>query len=130
MRTALCGRYYLLRFVYGSILLFLVWSGYQETFWNRTTATTIAAVAGYSERTFVTFAVVQLITILLLIPAIFGGAIVDEKQRKTLHYLMASQLYGPDRAGQGPGPAAAPGGLPGDGLPIVSILGPDRGNLA
>jgi ABC-type transport system involved in multi-copper enzyme maturation permease subunit len=35
---------------------------------------------------------VQLATILLLIPAVIGGAIADEKQRKTMHYLMASRL--------------------------------------
>ena len=31
-------------------------------------------------------------TILVLVPALFGGVIADEKQRKTIHYLMASQL--------------------------------------
>ena len=38
------------------------------------------------------YASVQLATILLLIPALFGGVIADEKQRKTMHYLMASRL--------------------------------------
>ena len=91
LRTARRGRYYMLRSIYGSILLFLVWTGYQQTFWISNTAS-IAAVAAFAERTFMAFATVQLITVLLLIPAIFGGSITDEKQRKTLHYLMASQL--------------------------------------
>jgi hypothetical protein len=123
LRTARRGRYYLLRFVYGSILLFLIWSGYHQTF-RDTSTTTIAAVAGFAERTFITFAIVQLITILLLIPAIFGGSIVDEKQRKTLHYLMASQLSSAEIVLD-----KVLGRLPhlvvflAMGLPIVSILG-------
>ena len=123
LRTARRGRYYWLRFLYGGILLFLVWSGYQERFWDTSTAT-IAAVAEFAELTFVRFAIVQLVTILLLIPPIFGGSIVDEKQRKTLHYLMASQLSGTEIILD-----KVLGRLPhlvvflAMGLPIVSILG-------
>ena len=101
----------------------LVWSKYQQTFWDTSTAT-IAAVAGFAERTFLAFAIVQLIAILLLIPPIFGGAITDEKQRKTLHYLMASQLSGAEIVLD-----KVLGRLPhlgiflAIGLPIVSILG-------
>lgn len=91
LRTARRRRYYVLRFLYASILLLLVWSKYQQTFSGNSTAT-IAAVAGFAEETFIVFATVQLIAILLLIPPIFGGAITDEKQRKTMHYLMASRL--------------------------------------
>ena len=74
--------------------------------------------------TFVRFAIVQLVTILLLIPPIFGGSIVNEKQRKTLHYLMASQLSGTEIILD-----KVLGRLPhlvvflAMGLPIVSILG-------
>ena len=32
LRTARRGRYYILRFVYGTILLLLFWSGYEGTF--------------------------------------------------------------------------------------------------
>ena len=42
--------------------------------------------------TFTWFAVVQLGTLLLMIPPLFGSVIADEKQRKTMHYLMASRL--------------------------------------
>ncbi len=59
---------------------------------QRGSTITIEQAARFAEEMFTTFAVVQLITILVLIPALFGGAIADEKQRKTLHYLMASQL--------------------------------------
>ena len=46
----------------------------------------------FAFTTFIWFASVQLGTILLLVPALFGGVIADEKQRKTMHYLMASRL--------------------------------------
>jgi ABC-type transport system involved in multi-copper enzyme maturation permease subunit len=32
------------------------------------------------------------VTLLILVPTLFGGVIADEKQRKTMHYLMASRL--------------------------------------
>ena len=66
----------------------------------------------------------QLIAILLLIPPLFGGAITDEKQRKTLHYLMASRLSGAEIVLD-----KVLGRLPhlgiflAIGIPIMSILG-------
>ena len=72
----------------------------------------VAGVARFARDTFQSFAVIQLIAVLLLIPAVFGGAIADEKQRRTLHYLMASRLsVGRDHPRQGAGPVGAPGGL-------------------
>ena len=52
----------------------------------------IADFAEFALNTFVWFAGVQLATILILVPTLFGGVIADEKQRKTMHYLMASRL--------------------------------------
>ncbi len=123
LRTARRGRYYILRFVYGAILLLLFWSGYEGTFAGAESAT-IAAVAQFALMTFLTFAIVQLVTALVLIPPLFGGTIADEKQRKTLHYLMASQLSGVEIVvdkvlGRLPHLAI----LLATGLPIVSILG-------
>ena len=123
LRTARRGRYYVLRFVYGAILLLLIWSGYEGTFGGAQSAT-IAAVAMFALETFFTFAIVQFITVLVLIPPLFGGTIADEKQRKTLHYLMASQLSGAEIVfdkilGRLPHQAI----LLAMGLPIVSILG-------
>jgi len=91
LRTARRRRYYATRVAYGLLLLAVVWLGYQAKFAWQTVAT-IDEAAEFAEATFQTFAVVQLIAILLMIPALFGGAIADEKQRKTLHYLMASRL--------------------------------------
>ena len=51
LRTARRGRYYILRFVYGAILLLLFWSGYEGTFAGAESAT-IAAVAQFALRRF------------------------------------------------------------------------------
>jgi ABC-type transport system involved in multi-copper enzyme maturation permease subunit len=91
LRTARQRRYYLLRLVYGMVLLFLVRAAYEGMNLGAGPIS-LADVARFASATFIRFAVVQLVTILLLVPAVFGGAIADEKQRKTLHYIMASQL--------------------------------------
>jgi ABC-type transport system involved in multi-copper enzyme maturation permease subunit len=91
LRTARRRRYYLIRFLYGLVLLFIIWIGYEEATAGTSTIT-IADAARYAENSFLRFAIIQMITILVMIPALFGGAIADEKQRKTLHYLMASRL--------------------------------------
>lgn len=91
LRTARHRRYYVLRLLYGLLLLWLAWSGYERMRWLRP-VTYMADVVEFATWAFVAFAVVQLIALLLLVPAVFGGAIADEKQRKTLHYLMASRL--------------------------------------
>lgn len=91
LRTARRRRYYVVRTFYGMLLLFIIWAGYEGATRGKTVVT-IDEAAEYAMTMFATFAVVQIITVLLLIPALFGGAIADEKQRKTLHYLMASRL--------------------------------------
>jgi ABC-type transport system involved in multi-copper enzyme maturation permease subunit len=122
-RTARRGRYYVLRFAYGALLLALFWSAYEGTFARASTAK-IGAVAQFAERTFFVFAIVQLVTVIVVIPPLFGGAIADEKQSKTLHYLMASQLSSGEIVAD-----KMLGRLPllavfvAMGLPIVSILG-------
>jgi ABC-type transport system involved in multi-copper enzyme maturation permease subunit len=88
-------RYYALRVIYGSVLLLIIWGNYAEL--NRSAEfrgaePSIDDFANFALTTFIWFASVQLATILFLVPALFGGVIADEKQRKTMHYLMASRL--------------------------------------
>ena len=83
----------MLRFLYAAALLLMVWTGYEQMR-RHNPVVHPSDVATFAREVFVAFAVVQFGTVLLLIPPIFGGAIADEKQRKTLHYLMASQLSG------------------------------------
>ena len=96
VRTARRRRYYLLRVAYGFArpapdLGLMNWTWW-STLRNMGRTPSIADVADFAVRTFVAFAMFQLATILVLVPPLFGSVIADEKQRKTLHYLMASQL--------------------------------------
>ncbi|MHB1556803.1 MAG: ABC transporter permease [Isosphaeraceae bacterium] len=93
LRTSRQKRYYFLRVVYGLLLLAIVWAGYAEMQRiHRGEEINTRMLASFAAQVFMGFAIVQLTTVLLLVPPIFGGAIADEKQRKTLHYIMASQL--------------------------------------
>jgi ABC-type transport system involved in multi-copper enzyme maturation permease subunit len=95
IRTARRRHYYWLRVVYGFTLLLLLWSNYQsllELAVVRGGRPLIKDFADFALRTFVAFMGVQLATVLILVPALFGGVIADEKQRKIMHYLMASRL--------------------------------------
>jgi ABC-type transport system involved in multi-copper enzyme maturation permease subunit len=123
LRTARQRRYYGMRLVYGLLLLLIVWSGYEQM--RRAQAVVhLADVAAFATDTFLAFAFVQLITLLLLVPAVFGGAIADEKQRKTLHYLMASQLTGGEIIlDKLLGRSAHLAVFVAIGLPVVSLLG-------
>ncbi len=113
----------MLRLVYGLVLLLIVSAGYEQMRWANAVAS-VAAVARYATQTFIAFALVQLITILLMVPAVFGGAIADEKQRKTLHYMMASHLSsGEIILDKVLGRSSHLAVLVAIGLPVVSLLG-------
>ena len=95
LRTARKRHYYFQRVVYGIILLMIVWLNYQRLLVMaelRGGEPLIADFAEFALNTFAWLMGVQLATILILIPTLFGGVIADEKQRKTMHYLMASRL--------------------------------------
>jgi ABC-type transport system involved in multi-copper enzyme maturation permease subunit len=95
IRTARRRVYYVLRMVYGSAILLMLWMNYQvllEIALVRGGKASIADFADFAFRTFLWFMGVQLATILILVPPLFGGVIADEKQRKVMHYLMASRL--------------------------------------
>ena len=92
-------RYYLIRFVYGLILLLIVWKCYPSpeenvlppgVKGNETLSIERSAMLG--RAIFLGVATAQSIAVLMLTPALVAGVIADEKMRKTLHYLMASSL--------------------------------------
>jgi ABC-type transport system involved in multi-copper enzyme maturation permease subunit len=90
------ARYYVLRTVYGFLLLFLIWLNNPALNQGYTVSPTgemsIAEMAQLGEAVFYTFAVTQTVVILLITPALVAGVIADERRRKTLHYLLASRL--------------------------------------
>jgi ABC-type transport system involved in multi-copper enzyme maturation permease subunit len=97
--TARRRRYYALRLLYGAILLLIVWQSYVATLWsygpNATSGDySVHQMSAFARAVFVAFTTTQAIAIGVLTPALVAGVIADEKQRKTLHYLLASTLTG------------------------------------
>ena len=100
LTTARRFRYYATRFGYGLLLLFFIWQNDPDLFGNRygfgnhgsQVGLTIQELAEIGRAIFRTYVIVQAVAILLLTPAFVAGAVAEEKRRKTLHYLLASQL--------------------------------------
>jgi ABC-type transport system involved in multi-copper enzyme maturation permease subunit len=90
--TARRGRFYLVRVVYG--LLLLIQLGILFRLWesNHPGGGTLPEIHEFAEDAFIQFAGTQGLALLCVIPALVAGVIADEHQRKTLHYLLASRL--------------------------------------
>jgi ABC-type transport system involved in multi-copper enzyme maturation permease subunit len=96
MTTARRGRFYSLRALYAIVLLLILWM--IHTSWTAETEgeLSVRLVPWFGLSAFGAITVGQEILVLTLTPALVAGAIADEKRRKTLHYLLASQLTGPE----------------------------------
>ena len=95
MTTARRARYYFVRAFYGLILLYLLWQTYEASFrWRFQVGgkLSIAEMSQFASTIFVTIVVAELVGVLVLTPTLVAPVIADEKQRKTLHYLLASRL--------------------------------------
>ncbi len=96
--TARRRRYYAVRVGYGLSLLAILWQNYRSLIgWDDSRAGgefSSNQLAGFARETFQGLMIVQGIAVLALTPAMVAGVIADEKQRKTLHYLLASRLTG------------------------------------
>ncbi len=95
LTTSRRPRYYVVRFVYGLIILLQIYLSYQsnaQRLGDGSGQLRIRDMADFGENIFSTFAILQAVVVVLLTPALVGGAIADEKQRKTLHYLLTSEL--------------------------------------
>jgi ABC-type Na+ efflux pump permease subunit len=90
--TARRTRYYVLRVVYGLFLLYALWQEYLSWRWMPLAAATIKNMSLFAQAAFLGFAGGQGFALLVLTPALVAGVIADERQRKTLDYLLASQL--------------------------------------
>ncbi|MBI2824704.1 MAG: ABC transporter permease subunit [Planctomycetia bacterium] len=84
-------RYFVLRALYAAILLLVMWSAYSSSplRWGDTTR---QAVAEFSAAFFTTFAFAQVIAVLFVAPAMIAGTIAQERERRTIEYLLASTL--------------------------------------
>src|SRR6185312_9129768 len=92
LTTARRRRYYILRWLFGSVLLlilavkYLAWFGVRALFGG---LAPIGLVHGFTQSMFHDYVVAQAVAVLFLTPALLAGVIAEEKHRKTLHYLMA-----------------------------------------
>ena len=96
LATARRGRFYLVRSFYATVLLVILWT--VHTAWTAETRGKLLSfqVTWFALSAFGAIAVGQEILTLALTPALVAGVIADEKQRKTLHYLLASRLSSPE----------------------------------
>jgi ABC-type transport system involved in multi-copper enzyme maturation permease subunit len=96
MATARRGRFYMVRAFYAAVLFVILWGVYSA--WTSETGGELPSkfVSWFAFSTFCGIAVGQIILVLVLTPALVAGVIADEKQRKTLHYLLASRLTSPE----------------------------------
>ena len=98
MTTARRGRFYVTRAFYATVLLLILWSVHSS--WSRLGLRRASCrsrmVKWFGLSAFGAIAVGQELLVLMLTPALVAGAIADEKRRKTLHYLLASRLTGPE----------------------------------
>jgi ABC-type transport system involved in multi-copper enzyme maturation permease subunit len=92
IRSARRGRYVLLRSLYAGLLLFFLFCVWVNAQAGRASRTDRQEAARLAEAFFETFMVVQLVAVTLLTPAYVAGAIADEKDRKTLEFLLATDL--------------------------------------
>ncbi len=92
--TSRQGRFYATRALYAVVLLLILWTVHSA--WSSTESGVIPAesMPKFGLSAFGSVAIGQVILVLILTPALVAGAIADEKRRKTLHYLLASQLTG------------------------------------
>src|SRR5262249_18317381 len=96
LTTSRRGRFYLARGFYSLVLLMVLLSVYSS--WAQADPGELAndQVRWFAISVFFSIAIAQEVLVLVLTPALVAGVIADEKQRKTLHYLLASRLTGPE----------------------------------
>lgn len=95
IRTSRKGRYVLVRCLYGGFLacilgwVYLAWLPQLQ---QASAGSKVRDMANFAESFFNTFMIVQFMTVVLLTPAYTSGAITDEKERKTLEFILATDL--------------------------------------
>src|SRR5207253_2813752 len=93
IRIARRTRYFLLRLLYALLLGFMLcWLYVMLSVSGQKTALSASEMARFAESFFSTFVFVQFAVISLLTPAYTAGAIAEEKERRTLEFVLATDL--------------------------------------
>jgi ABC-type transport system involved in multi-copper enzyme maturation permease subunit len=96
LATAWRARFYLIRALYAVVLLLILWAAHG--IWKSQVVGELPfyLVNWFAFSTFCAIAIGQESLVLVLTPSLVAGVIADEKQRKTLHYLLASRFCSPE----------------------------------
>lgn len=90
VRTARQNRYFAMRMLYSGLLLLILWVFFATTVSDRHPGDRDVAIL--AQVFFSIFMVTQLCMVVLLTPAYVAGAIAEEKDRKTLEFMLATDL--------------------------------------
>jgi ABC-type transport system involved in multi-copper enzyme maturation permease subunit len=92
LTTARRARFYVMRVTYTLALLAIFWTIHAN--WSATADSELTPkeMSWFAIVCFCSVAVAQIALVVVLTPALVAGVIADERQRRTLHYLMASRL--------------------------------------
>jgi len=88
-------RYFVLRVVYGALALFILWATYasvQNFATGGSNTVSIQQGATLATRFFVSFSWLQILTVLAVGPALAVGTIATERERRTIEYLLTTDL--------------------------------------
>ena len=92
--TARRKRYFALRVLYAALILLVLWTSYESTisrsFGN--SGTSIQQGTRLASTFFISFSWLQMLTILTIGPALAVGTIAEERERRTIEYLFATDL--------------------------------------
>jgi ABC-type transport system involved in multi-copper enzyme maturation permease subunit len=91
IRSARRGRYMVLRTLYAGLLFLILYATWLNTR-HHFNLSDRRVLARMGEMYFQTFMAGQLIAVAVLTPAYVAGAVADEKDRKTLDFLLATDL--------------------------------------
>jgi ABC-type transport system involved in multi-copper enzyme maturation permease subunit len=123
LTTARRGRFYAVRGAYAFVLLMIFWIIHLDWATERGGTLTVKQVGAFALVCFGGVSLGQMLLVLTLTPALVAGVIADEKQRKTLHYLLASRLSGPEIViGKLPARMLHVGVLLAVSVPVLSML--------
>lgn len=90
IRLARRSRFYWLRVAYAALLLFFLFAAATNTYHYGLTPP--QAASRLAQNFFQTFMMVQMMAVLILTPAYVAGSIAEEKEKKTLEFMLATDL--------------------------------------
>ncbi len=89
IRSARRGRYFLLRMLYAGFLVFILFTVWLSI---RAYNNDLRQISFLALQFFEAFMMVQLVLVTVLTPAFVAGSIAEEKDRKTMEFLLATDL--------------------------------------